>query len=183
MTGMQKQDASCPSSSMGPSACRARTGCSLFLSTGAQHRICFGLQDQSSSKTTLLCPGLNTFLHNKAQGAFSPTGLYPFRVGSLEPSLQSCSPLLSSSRCHGADHCQPARRTGHSGGEKHLPDHLHIPNTLLSWLVLVPAEERPSPAAGHISGSSRLQAQRPFHHVAEHHRKIQPPAAGRSRAL
>ena len=56
MTGMQKQDASCPSSSMGPSACRARTGCSLFLSTGAQHRICFGLQDQSSSKTTLLCP-------------------------------------------------------------------------------------------------------------------------------
>ena len=137
-------------------------------------------QLRAPSKTTLLCPGLNTFLHNKAQGAFSPTGLY---AGSLEPSLQSCSPLLSSSRCHGADHCQPARRTGHSGGEKHLPDHLHIPNTLLSWLVLVPAEERPSPAAGHISGSSRLQAQRPFHHVAEHHRKIQPPAAGRSRAL
>ena len=56
MTGMQKQDASCPSSSMGPSTCRARTGCSLFLSAGAQHRVCSGPPAQSSFQNHLAMP-------------------------------------------------------------------------------------------------------------------------------
>ena len=56
MTGMQKQDASSPSSSMGPSTCRARTGYSLFLSTGAQHRVRSGPPAQSSFQNHLAMP-------------------------------------------------------------------------------------------------------------------------------
>ena len=56
MTGMQKQDASCPNSSMGPSTCRARTGCSLFLSTGAQHRVRSGPPSQSFFQNHLAMP-------------------------------------------------------------------------------------------------------------------------------
>ena len=56
MTGMQKQDASCPSSSVGPSTCRARTGSSLFLSAGAQHRVRSGPPAQSSFQNHLAMP-------------------------------------------------------------------------------------------------------------------------------
>ena len=165
---------------MGPSTCRARTGYSLFLSTGAQHRVRSGPPAQSSFQNHLAMPRPQHLSAQQSTGSLLSHWFVSWQPGAFPAELLTFAfffqmpwgrPLSASKK----DRSQWRRET-----PSRPPAHTRHP---VLWLVLVPAEERPSPAAGHISGSSRLQAQRPFHHVAEHHRKIQPPAAGRSRAL